>query len=105
MADTTHDKATYHVSATLATTPPPSDIRDAVKLEQIYLERWQDVKDLRGFTEPGRQILHTTFGSVLTHAEFGPAIKQILKEHPGTYTEILDEHFSKHLEALRAGMK
>jgi hypothetical protein len=99
------DKATYHVSATLAKTPPPSDIRDAVKLEQIYLERWEDVKDLRGFTEPGRQILHTTFGSVLTHAEFGPQIKQILREHPQTYTDILDEHFTKHLEALKAGMK
>ncbi len=99
------DKATYHVSATLAKTPPPSDVRDAVKLEQIYLERWQDVKDARGFTEPGRQILHTTFGSILTHPEFGPQIKQILKEHPKTYTDILDEHFSKHLEALRAGMK
>ena len=99
------DKATYHVSASLSTTPPPSDIRDAVKLEQIYLERWQDVKTARGFTEPGRQILHTTFGSVLTHADFGPAIKQILKEHPETYTQILDEHFSKHLEALKAGMK
>ena len=74
-----------------------------MKLEQIYLERWQDVKDARGFTEPGRQILHTTFGSVLTNAEFGPQIKQILKEHLPTYTNILDEHFSKHLEALRKG--
>ena len=99
------DKATYHVSATLAKTPPPSDIRDAVKLEQIYLERWQDVKEMRGFTEPGRQILHTTFGSVLTHPEFGPQIKQILREHPQTYTQILDEHFTKHLEALKAGMQ
>ncbi len=98
------DKATYHVSATLATTPPPSDIRDSVKLEQIYLERWEDVKTLRGFTESGRQILHTTFGSVLTHAEFGPQIKQILKEHPATYTKILEEHFAKHLEALKKGM-
>ena len=99
------DKATYHVSATLAKTPPQSDLRDAVKLEQVYLERWEDVKGLRGFTEPGRQILHTTFGSVLTHAEFGSQIKQILREHPQTYTDILDKHFTKHLEALKAGMK
>ena len=98
------DKATYHVSATLAKTPPASDCRDAVKLEQVYLERWEDVKDFRGFTEPGRQILHTTFGSVLTSPEFGPQIKQILKEHPETYAQILDEHFTKHLEALRKGM-
>src|SRR6185295_6028494 len=97
------DKATYHVSATLAKTPPPSDLRDAVKLEQVYLERWEDVKDFRGFTEPGRQILHTTFGSVLTNAEFGPAINQILREHPQTYTNILEEHFARHLEALRKG--
>ena len=88
----------------LTKTPPASDCRDAVKLEQVYLERWEDVKDFRGFIEPGRQILHTTFGSVLTSPEFGPQIKQILKEHPETYAQILDEHFTKHLEALRKGM-
>ncbi len=97
------DRATYHVSATLDTTPPPTELND-VELEQIYLERWQDVPGDRGFIEPGRQILHTTFGSVLTHPKFGPAIMQILREHRSTYDEILREHFGRHLLALRRGM-
>jgi hypothetical protein len=29
---------------------------------------------------------------------------QILHEHPQTYRDILDEHFSRHLSALRKGM-
>jgi len=62
------------------------------------------VKGDAGFTEPGRQILHTTFGSVLTHPEFKPAVMQILREHPKTYADILEEHFAKHLLALRKGM-
>ncbi|HEY7087678.1 MAG TPA: tagaturonate epimerase family protein [Tepidisphaeraceae bacterium] len=98
------DKATYHVSATLDKVPPPSDIKDAKKLEQIYLECWPDVKGGAGFTAPGRQILHTTFGSVLTDPTFKPQVMQILKEHPKTYDTILAEHFGKHLKALRAGM-
>jgi hypothetical protein len=97
------DKATYHVSATLATTPPPAEM-NAEKLEKVYLERWADVKGDAGFTEPGRQILHTTFGSVLTHPQFKPAVMQILREHPQTYSDILEEHFAKHLLALRKGM-
>jgi hypothetical protein len=98
------DKATYHVSATLAATPPPAEM-NAEQLEKVYLERWQDVKgDTVGFTAPGRQILHTTFGSVLTNEQFKPAVMQILREHPQTYSEILKEHFARHLLALRKGM-
>jgi hypothetical protein len=98
-----HDRATYHVSATL-NSGPPTDKADVTELEKKYLERWQDVKGARGFTEEGRQILHTTFGSVLTHAQLKDELFQTLREHPATYRDILDEHFSKHLNALRAGM-
>jgi hypothetical protein len=97
------DKATYHVSATLAATPPPVEM-NAEQLEKVYLERWQDVKGDVGFTAPGRQILHTTFGSVLTHETFKSAVMQILREHPQTYADILQEHFARHLQALRKGM-
>src|SRR3954453_19594398 len=97
------DKATYHVSATLKNTPPPTGM-NAEQLEKVYLERWQDVTGGRGFTEPGRQILHTTFGSVLTNEQLKSQVLQILREHPQTYRDILDEHFSKHLAALKAGM-
>jgi hypothetical protein len=98
------DKATYHVSATNAAVPPTSDIADADGLERIYLERWADVPTGKGFTEPGRQILHCTFGSTLTHPEFGPAVRTVLEAHPDTYTEVLADHFSRHLDALAAGM-
>jgi hypothetical protein len=98
------DKATYHVSATVAGVPPQTAIGDATELERIYLERWEDVPHGKGFTAPGRQILHCTFGSTLTHDEFGPAIIDVLKTHPNTYAEVLTDHFGRHLQALRAGM-
>lgn len=97
------DKATYHVSATNSAVPTGDDL-DATRLEQVYLERWQDVPQGLGFTEPGRQILHCTFGSVLTSDEFGPAVRSVLESHPDTYKDVLADHFSRHLEALRAGM-
>ncbi len=97
------DKATYHVSATLQSAPPASEIADAADLERIYLENWSEVPQGLGFTKPGRQILHCTFGSVLTDEELGAAVRQVLEAHPETYTEVLADHFSRHLEALRAG--
>jgi hypothetical protein len=98
------DKATYHVSATLASVPPPAEAAGTAELERRYLENWSDVPQGRGFTEPGRQILHCTFGSTLTDPEFGPAVRQVIEAHTDTYTEVLADHFSRHLEALRAGM-
>lgn len=98
------DRATYHVSATVAGVPAPSDVSDLHELEGLYLEHWADVKDGKGFTKPGRQILHCTFGSVLTDAELGPAVHAVVAEHPDTYTQVLADHFEKHLVALRAGM-
>ncbi|HBN75021.1 MAG TPA: hypothetical protein DD473_04230 [Planctomycetaceae bacterium] len=93
------DKATYHVSATNAEVPDESDL-NVTKLEQVYLERWCDVPQGKGFTEPGRQILHCTFGSTLTDVDLGPAIRSVLESHPDTYKEVLADHFARHLEAL-----
>jgi hypothetical protein len=98
------DKATYHVSATVASAPAPGDVTDMRVLEREYLELWPEVAAGRGFTKPGRQILHCTFGSVLCHPEMGQALKQLLREHQSTYTEVLADHFAGHLEALKAGM-
>ena len=98
------DKATYHVSATLDSTPAASDVRDARKLEAIYLEMWSDVAPGNGFTAPARQILHCTFGSVLTDATLGNELRDLLKTHQATYTEVLADHFSRHLLALARGM-
>ena len=97
------DKATYHVSATNETVPEDAGL-DGKKLEQVYLECWADVPKGIGFTEPGRQILHCTFGSTLTDPELGPAVRSVLESHPDTYTEVLCDHFSRHLEALNSGM-
>jgi len=98
------DKATYHVHATVAGTPDPTQISSARVLEQEYLECWEDVPEGIGFTKPGRQILHCTFGSTLTHTEFGPAVRDVLTTHPETYAEVLRDHFGRHLRPLRAGL-
>jgi len=87
------DRATYHISAELAKVPPPSAVPDPRKLEQIYLDE-----------NDGRQILHVTFGSVLTDPTLGPAVKQVLTAHPQTHRQVLAAHFGKHLAALRSGM-
>lgn len=97
------DKATYHVSATLADAPEADQADDAT-LESEYLEMWKDVPVGKGFTKPGRQILHCTFGSVLTDEKWGKIVIDCLKSHPETYVEVLDDHFGRHLDALRSGM-
>ena len=95
------DRATYHVHAELDSVPAPETIGDDRRLEQIYLERWKDVEEGAGFTEPGRQILHCTFGSVLTDETLGMEVRECLIAHPETYREVLAVHFEKHLRALQ----
>lgn len=104
------DKATYHVHATLDAVPSPTQITDDRELERLYLEIWKEIPTTpegfpeRGFTAPGRQILHCTFGSVLTDARLGPGVHQVLEQHPDTHRDILADHFGKHLQALNAGI-
>ena len=98
------DRATYHVSATLEATPPAEEIQHTRELEKIYLELWDDVPQGKGFTEPGRQILHCTFGSVLS-GTLGEELVQLLSSEQAMYTEVLAEHFARHLEALRSGIE
>ena len=93
------DRATYHVSAELDDAPDPREL-SALELEDAYLQLWSKTPEGQGFTRPGRQILHCTFGSVLTHAEFGPALKEVLRQHPADYAEVLREHFVRHLIPL-----
>lgn len=98
------DKATYHVSATLNDAPPASDIKDTAKLEGAYLGRWEDNKSGAGLSDPGRQIMHCTFGSTLTHPELGKQLRDCLAANQSTYDEVLAFHFGKHLESLKKGM-
>jgi len=98
------DKKTYHVSATLDSTPETCVLNDAIELEKAYLERWTDVSAGCGFTAPGRQILHCAFGSVLTHPKLGKLTRDVITSHSEKYTEVLTEHFVRHLQALATGM-
>ena len=97
------DKATYHVSATLSDAPSVEGSHPDL-LEAEYLENWRDVPQGKGFTKPGRQILHCTFGSVLTDDRLGPRVKDCIATHPDTFMEILDDHFGRHLQALQEGL-
>ena len=74
--------------------PAPKDVKDGRTLERLYLELWEDVKPGKGFTQPGRQILHCTFGSTLTNADFAAKIRQVLEANNATFTEVLTEHFA-----------
>ncbi|MFO0789643.1 MAG: tagaturonate epimerase family protein [Pirellulales bacterium] len=95
------DKATYHVSAEVAKLPAAEDVQSVAELEKIYLECWPDVPAGKGFTAPGRQILHCTFGTILTDPELGKLIRDLLEAHADTYSEILADHFARHLQALQ----
>lgn len=98
------DRVTYHVSATLQAVPPAGEISDPRTVEAQYLGDWREVPSGMGFREPGRQILHCTFGSVLTHPSLGSRLRDVLQSHSATYQEVLTDHFSRHLSALRTGM-
>jgi hypothetical protein len=87
------DRATYHISARLDRVPAPAAIADDAKLEKLYLDE-----------NDGRQILHVTFGSVLTDTALGPALRDVLVAHPATHREVLAKHFGKHLKALCKGL-
>jgi hypothetical protein len=98
------DRATYHVSARVETLPPADTSASILELEQAYLGRWSDVPTGQGFTEPGRQVLHCTFGAVLMDSQMGACIRRILETHADTYREVLADHFARHLGALQRGL-
>jgi len=84
------DRASYHVSASLALAPDADGVTGgdcAALLEHFHV----------------RQILHVTFGSVLTarHADgrpvFADAIRSTLHAHAEVYANCLERHFVRHL--------
>jgi hypothetical protein len=97
------DKATYHVSATTNDGPNPDAI-PAKRLEEVYIGDWSKVPAGQGFTDLGRQILHCTFGSVLTHPELKADLRAVLESNQDLYDQVLADHFERHLAALTAGM-
>ena len=84
------DRASYHVSATLEHAPTPGTVADEA------LGGLLDQFDVR-------QILHVTFGSVLTTRGsdgtllFADAIMSLLRSHPDVYAACLERHFIRHL--------
>ncbi|MFH1538539.1 MAG: tagaturonate epimerase family protein [bacterium] len=88
------DRATYHISAELDHVMPPERLANA-DLEPRYL-----------VNDSGRQILHVTFGSVLTARAddgsylFRDRLLELLKKNDELHCECLRTHLGKHLEKL-----
>jgi len=81
------DKATYHVSADVAKVPPPDDLADGA------LAALLDDFD-------ARQVLHVTYGSVLTAdggERFRGRLLAALGTHETAYAEALARHIGRHL--------
>jgi hypothetical protein len=84
------DKASYHVSARLDGAPAAQDVFAAA------LPALLDQFD-------ARQILHVTFGSVLTERapdgqrRFYDRFMAVLDAHPDVYGACLERHFGRHL--------
>lgn len=82
------DKVSYHVSAELGRAPLPSEVEDLPAL----LEQFD-----------AREILHVTFGSVLTTKSssgepvFYDRFMAVLLNNPEAYASNLEKHFERHL--------
>ncbi|MGD0651721.1 MAG: tagaturonate epimerase family protein [Verrucomicrobiia bacterium] len=85
------DRASYHISTTLA--------------QVKALPKYSGPKDEPVFLDeiPGRQLLHVTFGSVLTNPQFKPRILDVLQKNAALHEELLDKHLGKHLSLLSKG--
>lgn len=91
------DKASYHISVTDSDLP---------RLLQSPASRWEQV-----FLDDdnGRQVLHVTFGSVLTKGKthrgqtFRQAILELLEQEKDLHAELLEAHLGKHLKLLNQG--
>lgn len=91
------DRASYHVSAS------ESDFTAVGALPA------RDFEDFFLGTDPGRQLLHVTFGSVLTQGtrqsgqSFKEAILEILEKEKDLHAEFLEKHLGKHIQLLEKG--
>jgi hypothetical protein len=87
------DKLSYHVSAQINKAPEPSEVNDWPGL----LEQFD-----------AREILHVTFGSVLTEKtgdgkkRFFDRIMSFLKANREAYFDNLEKHFKRHLQPFSA---
>ncbi|OYT47357.1 hypothetical protein B6U79_04250 [Candidatus Bathyarchaeota archaeon ex4484_231] len=93
------DRRSYDVSTDLSVVPNPSDVPDD-RLETVFLDE-----------NNGRQLLHITYGSVLTAKKdteewlFRDRLKKLLIENEKEHYETVYEHIKKHIRLLWAGDK
>jgi tagaturonate epimerase len=79
----------YHISGKLECAPEPSAVSDA---------------DLAGLLDQpdARQVLHVTYGQVLTDPALAGSLLSALRTHPDVYAQILERHFGRHLKPFAA---
>jgi len=90
------DRRSYHVSGRKENVPDPATLRD----EQLpgLLDRFD-----------ARQVLHVTYGSVLTAvgdsgaSRFRTRMMAALDEHEEDYAVVLEEHLRRHIDPFRLG--
>lgn len=91
------DRATYHISAKIADVPKPACLSPTER-EHVFLNQ-----------DAGRQILHVTFGSVLTMGKtakgrsFKDGILEMLGNNEALHKEVLAAHLGRHITLLNAG--
>jgi tagaturonate epimerase len=89
------EKKSYHVSVDLSRVPDGKDLNNKNLLNLFN-------------NDDARQVLHVTFGRVLTEKDaegnymFRVRILDDLKTYEDTYNQFLREHFRKHLEPFRS---
>ena len=94
----TEDKVSYHISVTDADVAALRVRDDAAWLERTFLDE-----------DKGRQILHVTFGSVLTRGQtltgrsFKAAILETLRAHEDLHRELVERHLRRHVRELERG--
>jgi hypothetical protein len=92
------DRKSYHISTTQAEIDALRPFARGATDEALYLDE-----------RVGRQLLHVTFGSVLTQGadakgrRFKHGILEALEKNPDLHLEILEKHFDKHLSPLSKG--
>lgn len=91
------DRATYHISTTDA------------EVAKLPTETGTDTERLYLDERPGRQLMHVTFGSVLTAGRgprghpFKDSIMECLQKGRDLHDELIEAHFDKHLRLLSQG--
>ena len=88
------DKKTYHISTKISVVPNPDCVIDG-DLERAFLE-----------DKNSRQLLHVTFGSILTARtddgdwRFRERIRTVLLDNEEEYYEVISKHIGRHIESV-----